>query len=442
MSKYGHAVLLKGLPFSVKEEDIKTFFKSISLPTTSIHIIRYTDGKGCGIGFVELKSQEEVDLALLADRNHIGARYVEVSAASLADLQLIRRSAAAGHTPNELYKLASQKPSRGGGGRTNGRERSPVRPPKSRFVYIQGIPNDHNYKEVRKFFSGCIIGKNCVSLVRGPNGVFRGDGFVEFLSVEAAQKALERDGCVMNGHPIKVRPSSEEEALQVLGDSWSPAHSSPSGRHRDDYGNTYQDEDSYLSRQDRWEGRLGPADRRNYDSLHSDTRPYPLLESPIPLFPPTESIRPLLSPPAEEYSYGGPRPLELYQGITESRDGYRTPSFIAQREALQINHHSLLSSRLRPRDDIGVAQPSRGRREASVVVRLEGLPYSATITDIVNFFNGFDVTYDDVRIHCREDGSPSGKAFVTMRSDWLAKSAIHELDRHYIMGRYIELYLV
>lgn len=436
MSKY--AVLLKGLPFSIKEEDVKTFFKSITLPGSSIHIVRYPDGKGCGIGFVELKSQEEVDLALLMDRNHIGPRYVEVSVASLAELQLIKRSAAAGHTPNELYKLASQKSSRGGG-RTNGRERSPVRNPKSRFVYIQGIPNDHNYKEVRKFFSGCIIGKNCVSLVRGPNGVFRGDGFVEFLSVEDAQKALERDGCLMNGHPIKVRASSEEDALQILGGSWSPTHSPPSRRHREDHGDPFGSEGRRLS-QARWEDRLGPPDRGNYDTFHSDSQRYPLLESPLPLFPPTEPARPLLSP-SEEYSYGRPHQPEPYQRITESRDGFRTPSFIAQREALQANH-SHPSSRPRPRDNPLMGQSSRGRREVPVIVRLEGLPYSATVTDIVNFFHGFDIEFNDVRIQCREDGSPSGKAFVTMRSEWLAKSAIHELDRHYIMGRYIELYLV
>ena len=445
MSKYGYSVLLKGLPFSVKEDDVKVFFKSITLPSSSIHIVRYPDGKGCGIGFVELKSQEEVDLALLMDRNHIGPRYVEVSVASLAELQLIRRSAAAGHTPNELYKLASEKPARvGGGGRANGRERSPVRNPKSRFVYIQGIPNDHNYKEVRKFFTGCVIGKNCVSLVRGPNGVFRGDGFVEFLTIEDAQKAVERDGCLMNGHPIKVRPSSEEDALRILGGSWSPTHSPPSRRHREeDYGDHYGEEDRSVG-QGRWEGRNAVAADRDdgYDSYRTESRPYPLLESPsrppLPLFPPNEPIRPLLAP--SEYSYARPRPPEPYQRITESRDGYRTPSFIAQRQAEASHSHP--SNRSRPRDDVGVELPLRGRRETPVVVRLEGLPYSATITDIVHFFHGFDVEYDHVRIQCREDGSPSGKAFVTMRSEWLAKSAIRELDRQYIMGRYIEMYLV
>lgn len=441
MSKYGNGVLLKGLPFSVKEEEVKAFFKSIMLPSSSIHIVRYPDGKGCGIGFVELKSKEEVDLALLMDRNHIGPRYVEVSAASLAELQLIKRSAAAGHTPNELYKLASQRPGRGDGGRANGRERSPVRNPKSRFVYLQGIPNDHNYKEVRKFFSGCVIGKNCVSLVRGPNGVFRGDGFVEFLTVEDAQKALERDGCLMNGHPIKVKPSSEEEALRILGGSWSPTHSPPSRRRRDDYVDPPYFEDREGS-QARWDDRVAPSDRGGYDTYRSESRPYPLMESPppppVPLFPPSEPIRPLLSP-SEDYSYGRSRATEPYQRITESRDGYRTPSFMAQRNAHASRSHP--SNRLHPRDEV-VEHPLRGRREAHAVVRLEGLPFSASVTDVVSFFQGFDVKYDDVRIQCREDGSPSGKAFVTFRSEWLAKSAIRELDRQYIMGRYVELYLV
>eukprot|EP00731_Ephydatia_muelleri_P035345 Em0115g13a len=170
------------------------------------------------IGFVELKSQEEeVDLALLMDRNHIGP---EVSwrcrSPPWPRLQLIRRSAAAGHTPNELYKLASEKPARvGGGGRANGRERSPVREP----------------------------------------------------------------------HEV------------------------------------------------------------------------------------SRSVR--------------------------QRQAIPTPS-----------------NRSRPRDDVGVELPLRGRRETPVVVRLEGLPYSATITDIVHFFHGFDVEYDHVRIQCREDGSPQWEGLL------------------------------
>ncbi len=76
------------------------------------------------------------------------------------------------------------------------------------------------------------------------------------------------------------------------------------------------------------------------------------------------------------------------------------------------------------------------------IIRLEGLPYEALLQDIVEFFRGYGVTIDNVRIQCRDDGSPSGKAFVTMPNEKVAQSALHDLNKRYIRGRYIELFLV
>lgn len=76
------------------------------------------------------------------------------------------------------------------------------------------------------------------------------------------------------------------------------------------------------------------------------------------------------------------------------------------------------------------------------IVLMEGLPYEATIGDILDFFRNYNLTYENVRIQCRDDGSPSGKAFVTFLDADTAKLAARQLNKGYIGGRYVELKLV
>ena len=73
---------------------------------------------------------------------------------------------------------------------------------------------------------------------------------------------------------------------------------------------------------------------------------------------------------------------------------------------------------------------------------MEGLPYNITIQDILDFFRGYNLEYECVRIQCRDDGSPSGKAFVTFASEKVALMAIHGMNNKYLSGRMVELFLV
>ena len=107
----------------------------------------------------------------------------------------------------------------------------------------------------------------------------------------------------------------------------------------------------------------------------------------------------------------------LYTSSSHSRRGYDD-------QPLSISSHYSSSS------------SSKG------IVLMEGLPYEATIGDILDFFRNYNLTYESVRIQCRDDGSPSGKAFVTFLDADTAKLAARQLNKGYIGGRYVELKLV
>ena len=76
------------------------------------------------------------------------------------------------------------------------------------------------------------------------------------------------------------------------------------------------------------------------------------------------------------------------------------------------------------------------------IVLMEGLPYETTVSDILDFFHNYNLTFENIRIQCRDDGSPSGKAFVSFLDNDTAKLAVRHLNKGYIGGRYVELRMV
>mmetsp|Transcript_2523 Transcript_2523/g.3714 ORF Transcript_2523/g.3714 Transcript_2523/m.3714 type:complete len:314 (-) Transcript_2523:282-1223(-) len=75
----------------------------------------------------------------------------------------------------------------------------------------------------------------------------------------------------------------------------------------------------------------------------------------------------------------------------------------------------------------------------SSVIRLRGLPFTATKTDILNFFQGLDVLEESVKFVMRPDGRVSGEAFVTLSTPSEAEAAMLR-HRNLIGNRYIELF--
>eukprot|EP00960_Hanusia_phi_P036499 752347-Hanusia_phi.AAC.3 len=79
-------VRIRGLPFSVREEDIREFFSGLLIRPHGIFFTSPRDGRPSGEAFVIFESDEEGEKALGFDRKHMGTRYVEVFKSSKPDL--------------------------------------------------------------------------------------------------------------------------------------------------------------------------------------------------------------------------------------------------------------------------------------------------------------------------------------------------------------------
>lgn len=74
------------------------------------------------------------------------------------------------------------------------------------------------------------------------------------------------------------------------------------------------------------------------------------------------------------------------------------------------------------------------------MLRMRGLPFTVTVAEVVDFFEGYGVRPDDVTLGQRLDGSPSGEACVLFVRDELAEKARKERHMSHMGKRYIELF--
>ncbi|CAM8949704.1 hypothetical protein QQ045_018112 [Rhodiola kirilowii] len=72
-------------------------------------------------------------------------------------------------------------------------------------------------------------------------------------------------------------------------------------------------------------------------------------------------------------------------------------------------------------------------------LKMRGLPFSATKSQICDFFGDFKLKEDRVHIVCRVDGKATGEAYVEFDSAEDAKSAMSK-DKMTIGSRYVELF--
>ncbi len=446
-------VLLKGLPFSSTKADIKQFFQNIEIRDDQITIIVFRNKRPTGLGFVRLKD-EEVQMALLNDRNHMGDRYIEVFTASEADLyEIVLRAREEGIDPKEVFRLAGKYSKKSLGAIS--RDRSPIRKP-TKCAYFSGVPKGCTFRHVREFFKGRLIGRNCIHLLREEGGSFRGDGYVEFGSGEECMKGLRKNGDLMVDSVLDVVPCAKEEMSEIVERINGPEAredlrstlSSRRGRteHKrrhtpspvrkrmkayaatygsqeqemEEYGYGYQeDHHMHRSRRDKYEEQAHWRKRSGEEVPYRDREHmYQHEYRDAPHYQ---------DPPHRTNHHQDPPQRTNHHQDPPQRTGYTSSRGYIHDDGGDIGNGHTPTAR------------STGERK---MVRMDGLPYESTVRHIMDFFAEYRLEHEQIRIQCRDDGSPSGKAFIVFSSEKFARAAVASHDKRYILGRYVEITLV
>ncbi|KAJ8771067.1 hypothetical protein K2173_023392 [Erythroxylum novogranatense] len=109
--------------------------------------------------------------------------------------------------------------------------------------------------------------------------------------------------------------------------------------------------------------------------------------------------------------------------------------------AAEVNYEGIYDN-----DYHGSPPPSRTKRfsdkdqlEFTEILKMRGLPYSVTRSEIIGFFKDFKLIEERTHIACRPDGKATGEAYVEFVSADEAQRAMSK-DKMMIGSRYVELF--
>ncbi|GJQ11837.1 hypothetical protein GpartN1_g3628.t1 [Galdieria partita] len=464
----GSIIRLRGLPWSATKEDVLSFLEGAQVIPCAVHFVLNQQGKPRGEAFVQLSSLDDVNRALELHRQVLGHRYIEVFKS----------------TPQEMSAVLS---------RQNGRSASVA--PFSRTTYsnvsslddskpfyivrMRGLPFSASADQVARFFDGIEIAgsrsNGGIHIVQNQEGHPIGEAFVEFVSEEALNKALQRHKQMMGKRYIELFRSSLMEMLNTI-----ERHGGPVARAAIEAtfcGNTVGSSSRNVLSSDastcsflRIRGLPFDATAADITSFFGEYRIVPGgiyfvhngLDRPkgeaFVQFSSVEERNDALE--KKDKLHMGSRYVELFEAseaevsallgsnlcstITSAASSIANSSTKPNFSFPNTRNNELSTWESFGRNWDTSSSKSNVQKSHIVpnrTVRMRGLPFRATISDIQFFFSDFHVMESNVVLGFDKMGRPSGEAWVTFDTEEEARNAVSQLQHAHIGKRYIELFL-
>ncbi|XP_076439927.1 heterogeneous nuclear ribonucleoprotein F-like [Babylonia areolata] len=190
MGEEGFVVRCRGLPWTATPEDVVKFFEGcrINRGQDGVHLTLSRDGRPSGEAFVEFASEDDVQMALKKNKDHLGSRYIEVFRSKKGEMDwVVKRS---GIETNNLADAV---------------------------VKLRGVPFGCSKEEIAQFFTGLEIVPNGIMLPEDRLGRSTGEAFVQFASQDIAERALGKHKDRIGHRYIEIFKSSMGECQAVFG---------------------------------------------------------------------------------------------------------------------------------------------------------------------------------------------------------------------------------
>uniref|UniRef100_A0A4W2GSM1 Epithelial splicing regulatory protein 2 n=1 Tax=Bos indicus x Bos taurus TaxID=30522 RepID=A0A4W2GSM1_BOBOX len=292
-------------------------------------------------------------------------------------------------------------------------------------VRARGLPWQSSDQDVARFFKGLNIARGGVALCLNAQGRRNGEALIRFVDSEQRDLALQRHKHHMGVRYIEVYKATGEEFVKIAG-------------------GTSLEVARFLSREDQVILRLrglpfsaGPADVLGFlgpecpvtggaDGLlfvrHPDGRP-------------TGDAFALFA--CEELAQAA---LRRHKGMLGKRyiELFRSTAAEVQQVLNRYASSPLLPTLTAPLLPIPFPLAAGTGRDC---VRLRGLPYTATIEDILSFLGeaAVDIRPHGVHMVLNQQGRPSGDAFIQMTSAERALAAAQRCHKKAMKERYVEV---
>jgi len=381
-----HIVRVRGLPWSCTETELRDFFGGINI--SSIHFTKNRDGRPSGDAYMVLASLRDSKEALKLHKSTMGSRYLEVFEARYSEMSWMLEKA----VPTYSKGLQGE-----------------FDPTTDNIVKLRGLPYEAGSPEVVRFFDGLEISDGGILICKDQNGRPSGEAFVQFDSEETAEAALGKDNQNMGHRYIEVFKSNQTEAIKAKNRNedggWGDRGYRSGGYGRGGYGYGYGGGPvrGGYGGSSRGGGRPSPYDRPGAGSAPG---PYDMLSM----------------------AYGGQR-------------GYGGDHYAAYAEdpySRGYGSYGVTPPGGYPGGRSQPPLPGYGKSGADHLVKMRGLPFRASESEIREWFSS-KAEVQDVRIQRGDDGRPNGQAEVTFLTHADVKAAMTK-HKDNMQSRYIELF--
>ena len=261
--------------------------------------------------------------------------------------------------------------------------------PKSTWVSLNGLPYSVTESEIRQFFSGLnVVSIHLMVHTSGPfAGKHNGHGYVEFKSVGDCIQGEDRNRQFIRRRYCGVKRCSLEEVLNALGDkienTWR-----------------FQEPNTIIGSNFTQEGVMYSLGNMNGEDQNLST--------------------PDLGMAVNSLGVNSVGKIPIPHSAVVGTEGPMNPvNQLAAGANISVNDIS-----------------------AGCVIGIRNLPSTVSAEEILDFFYGFPIIPDSIRIHYLAPGRSSGDAMVTLPTSGEAYSAIEQLNNKPVGKRKVQLFLV
>lgn len=466
-----YCVYLKGLPYEADKKQIKEFFKNLGVVEDSIYIAYGPNGRATGEGFLEFKSEQDHKNALGAHMQYMGTRFIQVHPISrkgmLEKIDSIRKREAVG----------------------DGKSQDGMKSPRN-CAHITNIPYNISKKDVRAFLEGLGIYEDTLKVLTDDSGNGLGQAIFQLQTEEDARKAERLHRQKLNGRDAFVHLVTFEQMKEI---ERNPPPQNKRGQRSHNQQHQTQNQHQHQQAQPGPQpAQISPfagmsGDEFNFlrntmGNINSAPFVAPFsapgngIAGPPPLPPLATGLgdvnlgvapplvaglpgAPILDPPGfcpgapggAPFSQDGLRGLLPFENTNRKGAGGQNRGGGANnnpgrpgggptggQQGFSPGPEVLRN----PPAPVGPSNPNDQRgAPGPTVVKLQNMPFTVTVDEIMDFFYGYQVLPGSVCLQFSEKGLPTGEAMVAFQNHEEATAAVMDLNDRPIGARKVKISL-
>ncbi|KAM4735656.1 RNA binding motif protein 12Bb [Anableps anableps] len=446
-------IRLQGLSITAGSADIRRFFTGLQIPDGGVHII----GGELDEAFIIFASDEDARRAMARSGGFINGSPVRLLLSSKQEMQNVLERTTQTVEPDETRRpadngrIARRSMDLEMGNRSS--SRSGYSPPFQRpsdtddpyVVFLNGLPFSVTERDIREFFHGLLVDE--IVVCKKETGQNNGKGFARFASKEDVLEALKRDGKYIGSRYIDVRTTTADYWVRAGGSMPATVNTVDNferGRApvRSERNPQYQ----VRSRSPVSQRPIAPKDEEYcvlLDNLSFGVEKNDLKH----LFHNSKLENDQILFLTDDYGRRTRSAFVLFKSIRDYCDAISQEKrhflnrWIHVRPVSRENMLRLLESQNEPAGPPGnfekfQERPSSYPRDSfdseKVCAFVRNLPFDVRKVEIIDFFHGFNVTEDRVRVLRDHKGNGVGQALVLFGSEAEAIEALSLSGRRFL----------